>query len=326
MPLKPHALTLVFNPNARKPRLKPPSLEKLKRKLGPNSRIHVTRNLEELDGLMRNWHNEEETVCFYGGDGSIACGLTSLLRNQGEHAPLPPVLAVRAGTINMLCSILGFRESVDRTLGRWTRNELDTLRQVPLLKVEVGAEAPRYGFVLSWGVGYRVCHEYYSRRSVPDAWDAIAVMTKTFATACLPNAAEKPMFRGKDLKLNIDGKSVEAKPMRSLLVGTIGRLSLGIKPFAPEAVLPGGFHLSANAMPLTKVALHAPTLLFQLGDQRKLSQKYRSELVSRAGVHELVCELSEGFTMDGEMFDLEKPTKVKITPGPVVRFWTKSMA
>jgi hypothetical protein len=36
-----------------------------------------------------------------------------LIRHQGESFALPPVLAVRAGTINMLCSILGFREKID---------------------------------------------------------------------------------------------------------------------------------------------------------------------------------------------------------------------
>ena len=85
--------------------------------------IHVTRNLGELDRLTRSWRREDETVCFFGGDGSIACGLTSLIRNQGEHFNLPPVLAVRAGTINMLCSVLGFRENPARTLERWHRND-----------------------------------------------------------------------------------------------------------------------------------------------------------------------------------------------------------
>lgn len=324
MPPKPHALTLVLNPNARKPRLKPPSIEKLEKKLGPNSRIHITRDLEDLDRLMKSWKNEEETLCFYGGDGSIARGLTSLIRHKGESYRLPPVLTVRAGTINMLCSILGFREKVDTTFDRWTRNELNTLRQIPTLKVEVGNEPPQYGFIFSWGVGYRVLKQYYDRKHVPDAVDAMAVMTKTFLSAILPGADRSPMFKGQEIKLMVDGKSPGTEPVRSLLVGTIERLSLGIKPFAPKSVLPDGFHVSVNSMPLTQVAWHSPTLLFQLGDQRELTKKLGNKLFCDTQVKELRAELTEGFTMDGEMFELSRPTKVRISPGPVVQFWTKA--
>ncbi len=319
---KPHALTLVLNPNARKPKLKPPSLAQLKSALGPNSRIHVTRNLAELDRLMQTWKNEEETVCFYGGDGSIARGLTSLITHQGESFPLPPVLAVRAGTINMLCSLLGFREEVDRTLERWKGHKLNTLRQIPMLKVEVEGKPPHYGFIFSWGIGYRVLREYYARREIPDAMDGLAVLANTFFRACLPKASQTPMFKGLDLKMIIDGKPVPTEPLRSLAIGTIPRLSLGLRPFAPEPILPGGFHLAANSMPVGRVAIHAPTLLFQLGDQRKLARKMSRELISATGVREVRCELSEGFTMDGEMFELSAPARVKITAGPVVRFWT----
>ncbi|MBI3558347.1 MAG: hypothetical protein HY074_18930 [Deltaproteobacteria bacterium] len=321
---KPRALTLVLNPNARKPRLKPPSLAQLKKALGPNSRIHVTRNLEELDRLMQTWRNEEETVCFYGGDGSIARGLTSLIWHKGESYQLPPVLAVRAGTINMLCSMLGFREKIDRTLERWNRQELNTLRQIPLLKVEVENKKPQYGFIFSWGIGYRVLREYYARREIPDAIDGLAVLANTFFRACMPNASHIPMFKGFDLKLVIDGKAVPTEPLRSLAMGTISRLSLGLRPFAPEPILPGGFHLAANSMPVGRVALHAPTLLFQIGDQRKLARKMSRELISATGVREVRCELSEGFTMDGEMFEMPARARIKITAGPVVRFWTTS--
>jgi hypothetical protein len=109
--------------------------------------------------------------------------------------------------------------------------------------------------------------------------------------------------------------------VRALTVGTIERVSLGIRPFPPEPVKAGAFHYSANGMSLAKVAWHAPTLLFGLGDQRKLGT---SAVLAGANAQSLEAVLSEGFTMDGEMFGLERPTRVRLSPGPVVRFWTKS--
>ena len=323
--MQPHALTLVLNPHARKPRLRPPSVDVLQARLGPDSRIHVTQNLDELDQLMSAWSEEEETLCFYGGDGSIARGLTSLVRHQGEDFNLPPVLTVRAGTINMLCNILGFRESVDRTLARWTRRELSGQRLIPMLKVEVEGEPPQYGFIFAWGVGYRVLRDYYAKSEKPDVLDAVATMASTFAAALGPGADEHRLFRAENIDLRVDGLAC-AGSAHALTVGTIERLSLGIRPFPPEPIKAGGFHYSSNGMSLGRVALHSPSLLFGMGDLRSLEERYAGRLRSGANARELTCVLSEGFTMDGEMFELPEPRRVRLAPGPVVRFWTKSNA
>jgi diacylglycerol kinase family enzyme len=316
---KPQALTLVLNPHARKPKLSAPSLGHLHDLLGPTARIHVTQDLDELDALMGAWNEEDETVCFYGGDGSIARGLTSLIRHQGEDFTLPPVLVVRAGTINMLATIVGFREGVERTLKRWRAGELRCLRSIPTIRVEMGNQPPQYGFVLAWGVGYRVLKEYYARRPVPDVSDGMAVMAKAFLQACHPRADEQPFFRAEEIGLRVDGAEIPG-PQRSLVAGTISRLSLGIRPFPPGEALAGAFSYTSHALSLAKVVLHAPTLLFGAGDARKLRRE--RELACNSGIRELDCRLTEGFTMDGEMFELQEPTPVRIRPGPVVRFWT----
>jgi hypothetical protein len=150
----------------------------------------------------------------------------------------------------------------------------------------------------------------------------MAVLAKSFFSACMPQAQKTAMFKPKDLKLVIDGRVIHADPMYSLALGTIDRLSLGIRPFAPEPILPGGFHISGNAMPVARVALNAATLLYQVGDQRKLARKVGKRLVTATGAQELRCELSEGFTMDGEMFPIEGTKRVRISAGPVVSFWT----
>src|SRR4051794_22801320 len=116
-------MTLVLNPNARKLKLDPLSIEHFERLLPPNSDVQLTRDLGELDDLMGNWKHGERTLCFFGGDGSISQGITALIRNHGEAAKLPPVLPVRAGTINMLCNLTGKRESARRSLEVWTRGE-----------------------------------------------------------------------------------------------------------------------------------------------------------------------------------------------------------
>lgn len=314
-------LRVVLNPNARGPRVKPPSLDELKQQLGPQSLIHVTPNLAELDRLMHECSNREETLCFFGGDGSIGRGLTSLIHHRGTEKCLPPVMAVPAGTINMLCNVLGLQGSVDETLSEWKSGELSTIREIPLMKIEVGDLPPRYGFVFVWGLGFRVLRRYYARSPHPSVWDGLVAFSQTMWDAVQPRADEKPLFRALDIGLALNGGAPTNLPLQSLTVGTIPRLSLGMRPFVPDAVNTGGFHATGHGLKIHQVVRHLPTIVFGLGDLRKL--KCQEKLVVGAGVSRLECRLSEGFTLDGEMFELQEPTIVRITPGPVVRFWAR---
>ena len=142
-----------------------------------------------------------------------------------------------------------------------------------------------------------------------------------FMQAIRPNNSELPLFKKENIKLAVNGKAPHLDPLHTLTVGTIPRLSLGIRPFPPSTNQPGQFQFSANGMPLYKVAAFSPTLVFGLGDQSQLD--FGPQLVCGNETQELVCELSEGFTMDGELFELAEPTQVRISAGPVVRFWTE---
>jgi hypothetical protein len=319
-------MTLVLNPNARKMRLNSVSVEDFQSLLSPESDIHLTRDLEELDALMSNWKHGERTLCFFGGDGSISRGITSLIRQHGESFNLPPVLPVRAGTINMLCNVMGKREKAQKTLERWqSEREKLTIREVPTLRIQVEDEEPRYGFVFAWGIGHRVCNEYYSRTETPNAMDGAAVMTQAFLQAITPFNENLPLFKRENLRLRVEGAQAVDTPMHSLVAGTIPRLSLGIRPFPPGEILPGGFSFSANGMPLYKVAALSPSLLFGIGDQNALkSAGFANQLVCGRQVKELECELTDGFTLDGEIFDLPKRSRVRFAAGPVVRFWSRA--
>jgi hypothetical protein len=75
-------------------------------------------------------------------------------------------------------------------------------------------------------------------------------------------------------------------------------------------------------MPLTQVAINAPTLLFGTSDQRQLG--FEDKLIASPGASEVCADLSEGFTMDGEIFALPSTKRVRLSGGPVVKFWMRS--
>ncbi|EDM78173.1 hypothetical protein PPSIR1_00530 [Plesiocystis pacifica SIR-1] len=317
------SLFLVLNPNAG-------SVRRLLRRQGAdagelNPRLHLTANLDELTALFERLPvDRSQTVCFYGGDGTIARGLSAMINSLGPDAPRPVILPVAAGTINVLAEYLGFSESPELTLSRLPDPTRLRRTLLPSLDIRVDGHEPIYGFMFAWGVGYRVLDSYYSRRDHPTVADAAVTMAQTFAQSLHPRASEQPVFARHDLAMVVDGQPLAAPAsqhrLHSLIVGTLAQTTMGFRPLPPEAVAPERFHFSGNGMAPAQCFRHSFPLLFARGDQRELEAEYA--LVARANVEELRFRIREGFTLDGEMVAVEGERDCCIRPGPMIEFWS----
>lgn len=313
-------LFMVLNPNAGRVRRHMESRE-AQATAELNPRLHLTGNLDELTALFRELPvQRSQTVCFYGGDGSIARGLTAMLTCLGEDAPLPTILPVAAGTINVMNDYLGLSEPPSETLARLSEGSL-VRRSIPSLKIEVEGQAPIYGFMFSWGVGHRVLEAYYGRREHPTIADATLVMAQTFAQSLHPNALELPLFSRCELALAVDGEALGSgqPPLHSLIVGVLERTTMGLRVLPPEPVEDRRFHISGNGMRPPTVFRHALTLLFAQGDQRELAPEH--PVVARANISELRFRICDGYTIDGEMIAVEGTRDCTISAGPMIVFW-----
>lgn len=314
------SLLLVLNPNAGRVRRQMAS-PAARATAAQNPRLHLTETLDELGALFRELPVERsQTVCFYGGDGSIARGLTAMISCLGEDAALPTILPVAAGTINVMNEYLGLAEPPVETLARLGIDGQLERRTLPSIRVEVDGHDPIYGFMFGWGVVYRVLESYYSRREHPTVADATLVMAQTFAQSLHPSATELPLFSCHDLGLEADGQPIADQPaLHSLIVGVLGRSTMGLRALPPEPVEPRHFHLSGNGMRPAVVFRHALTLLFGQGDQRELIAEH--PLVAQANISSLRLRISEGYTLDGEMIAVEGTRECTISAGPMVEFW-----
>ncbi|HTL11979.1 MAG TPA: diacylglycerol kinase family protein [Bdellovibrionota bacterium] len=326
-------LTVVLNPKARRC---PSNIEagaglRVAKAAGPGSEIRITRTLDELDQLLTEISDrtvgEPGTVCFYGGDGSVGRGLTAWVRARGEELEIPPLLAVRGGTINFLSSWLGIRGRPERTLSLWREGGMAQLRTVPTLRVDLGPAGVHYGFVLVWGVGERVLRRYYSRSEQPGFWDASLVAAQTVLRAL--TGRDRELFARSHLGLQVEGgiQAGTQSPPRtepgalSLLAGTVPRLSLGIRPLPRGEVQPNRFHVSVNRMEPRDLARHGLTLLAGRGESSALAPL---GLFESSSAESLEATLDGGISLDGELFALPEPTRVRVTAGPSVRFWVPS--
>lgn len=314
------SLLMVLNPNAGRVRKRMPEGVQTTDDLNP--RLHLTASLDELDELFRARPVERaQTVCFYGGDGSIARGLSAMLNCLGEDAPLPTILPVAAGTINVMSEYLGLSEPPAETLARLSEDGQLVRRTIPSIKIEVEDHAPIYGFMFGWGVIYRVLESYYGRREQPTIADATLVMAQTFAQSMRPNALEMPLFSRHELGLIVDDEHLgPSQPaLHSLIVGVLERSTMGLRALPPEPIADRRFHISGNGMRPAAVFRHSLMLLFGQGDQRELAAEH--PLVARANVSELRLTLTDGYTLDGEMIAVEGARACTISAGPTVEFW-----
>ncbi|MCA9682379.1 MAG: hypothetical protein KC457_09305 [Myxococcales bacterium] len=315
------SLVMVLNPNAGRVR-RHMATPAARAKVELTPRLHLTNSLTELDQLFADQAvDDSQTVCFYGGDGSIARGLSAMINGLGEDASLPTVLPVAAGTINVMSEYLGLTEAPHETLERLRRGQGLVRRSLPSIKVSVEGQGPLYGFMFGWGLAYRVLESYYGRRKHPTLADASVIMAQTFAQSLHPRATELPLFSCRDLRIHVDGEPLgdDQPRLHSFIAGVLGRSTMGLRPLPSDPVDDRRFHVSGNGMKPAAVFRHFPTLLFGRGDQRSLIPAH--PVISHSNVAELRFELSEGYTLDGEMIPVDGTRICTIQPGPMISFW-----
>lgn len=306
--------------------------------LGDSGKVELTPSLEALDTIM---HREalaapppgahtrfQHSLCFHGGDGSVSRGITSFIRHYRklhgvDPEKLPPILVVRAGTFNMLHNRLGGPASVLDAMTEWRKGSRSRLVEVPTLCVEAEGFESTYGFVFAWGIGFRVLRDYYSMRSYPTVVDGAVIAAKTFLSALHPDASNQPLFRAENVELEVDGqKRLDGDAtgaVRGIVAGTIERLSLGMRPMCPHPPALKRFHVMATGLPLWKIAVAAPSLLwgfFRDGSQTPYENSFFGRDVQSASFMG-----SEGFTVDGEVFTFDGNRRISLRSGPTARFW-----
>jgi len=121
-----------------------------------------TRTVEEVDEALRILLFERgvNVLGLNGGDGTIHLGINRLIAlaeqvkaQTGMHMPFPSLLFLNGGTLNIVSRATGTKGNPGRTVRQFTKYTLGkTLSELPsrqlnMLRVKAGNEAPRYGFI-----------------------------------------------------------------------------------------------------------------------------------------------------------------------------------
>jgi hypothetical protein len=269
-----------------------------------------------LDELERR---EIEVLVLNGGDGTVQCAITALLRDP-QRQRLPAVAPLRGGRTNMTSKDFGADRDPVRGLARLLEaadaGQLGPLAVArPVLRVRSARRgADQYGMFFGGGLIYRAVHLVH-RLLPPDRQDVVGAGLVT--GALVGKAVFHPtsgILTPDKCRVRADGRDLTDAELYLLISTTLERLFLGMNPFWGRGS--GGVRLTTLASRAKWMALAAPGILAGR-PPRWLSPErgYASERVDRAELR-----ISGGFTIDGELFDPEPEELIELSADRRITF------
>jgi hypothetical protein len=261
-----------------------------------------------------------EVIVINGGDGTVQATLTELFKGGlSEKAPTLAVLS--SGMTNMIAADAGIGGAPARGLKRVIacvdRGELSrrvVSRQV--MRMEFGSEkGPVFGMFFGAAGIYRaiqVCREKIHSRGVRSSAAVGLTIAGLVANWLLPWRENASVFSGDPMVADLDGNETLERPFFLLMVTTLDRLMLGIRPF--WGWRRGALRFTAVTYPPEHFVLSLPRLLYG-GRERNLPENcYLSRSADM-----VTLNLDSPFTLDGELYQPTPGRPVEISGAGLVR-------
>ncbi len=310
---------IILNPSAKiNSRKTTAVIKKLDDIFGGKALLRTTKNKLEIPGVMEEFHDEGvKLLLISGGDGTICSVLSAYLKLFGDDK-LPVILPLMGGTINMIGSDAGLRESqfaICRKLN-------DILRRgAPVRVIERGlirirntnSEDHYYGFSWIDGFLYRFLIDYYKQGA---GIQVASIMTIKTILTLLSNGERGP-FENVDSTVYADGEKLPHDGHVLMIASSLKKFVFGFDIFAEESV-PGE---SFNMVYVRENYIREQRHTLPLGLYRSLKSDKNGDFVNRT-VRTLRVERNNGYIIDGEIFTGERPTDVRLEAGPKVRIFS----
>ena len=271
----------------------------------------LTHSLDDLPAALDTLlASRPDVLAVNGGDGTVQTLLTACVR-RGVLEQLPPLAVLAGGTTNMnardLSGPLGWRRAERALVALLARPPATwPLVRRPVVQVEAGDGSLYAG--LFFGLGNLVRGvEFWQRalRENPGAgdWGVGAAVTRT----ALGIVRREPPFGAPTrVQLHVDGVALAQTETSALMVTTLERLVLGMRPYWGNTTGP----LVCTWMDARprQFLLRLPFLLWGQGGRVADGNGYHS---ARAAA--LVIELHEPWLLDGEVVRAPGPLTISAT-------------
>jgi len=289
--------------------------------VGGEGLVIETGTMQEIDGaLERIFSREERLICLNGGDGTVQRVLTRMINSYGEETEDFPILfPMRGGTMNLLADNVGIKGKPDELCRRAldldrSRDELPHV-EVPTLRVvrEMGGRTEReYGFFHGSGGLYRF-HRVYYRDTKGGNLAAARLVLMCLGSGAVKRGRYKDVFGMTPMRVRIDDFEMPCDSYIIVLAMIFKKMLLTFNPFRDEGE--GDFFVLACGLPLGKLFTNLHKLFWVRGDE----PPFPSEVYFNRKGSRLIMEGSEGYSFDGEVYELDEPYRLTMELGPRVK-------
>lgn len=301
-------LVVLTNARSRDNRRDPGLIGRL-RAAAPDVPVESPATLADLDAVVARLQRDPPArLGVHGGDGTLHRVITSWLTQGG--APLPELVLLRGGTMNIVADSVGVKLRPEPLLRRLRDGVSHTVRT--LLRVDLG-DTVVWGFLSGNGIVARFLEKYYE---VPDPTpiDAARLLARGAVSAVVGGTTIRALTRPWVGRVVVDGVAMgPPRPWTAVAIGSVEQLGLAFRVF--HLLRPGddAFHVVALSGSVTDLALELPRLWAGRGPRREGNTEHL--------VRELILEGDEPMALmvDGD-FHRASGGRVIVRPGPPVRF------
>lgn len=306
------SIGVVLNPQAGRNRHVADRAARLDRLLGGRGWVRETASLDQLaDAAAECRQREVGVVGVCGGDGTLARTITALVREYGPDTRLPPILPLRAGTMNTVARAMGCSSWQPERMLAEVVDEQRRGAPLPLTEHQlVCVNGRHYGFMVGAGVPVEFLRVYYDqpRRG---ALGALRTLAKLSGSALVGGRVIRRVFRPHPAHLEVDGRRGPFDAYTVVYASTIEDIGLGFRPTYRAREQAGRFHVFAAAIGALDFIARLPAI--------RLARPTRSRMVYDVLGGHLRVEFRDPtlYMIDGDI--MEPAAHLDVRLGPVVR-------
>jgi len=310
---------IILNPSARmNKKTSAKIIDELKIIFGDIAMVCPTSNKEETADVIREFNKQElKFLLISGGDGTICNVLTSFINLSGQDE-LPIIVPLMGGTINMIGADVGLREnqlSVCRKLNNLiNNNEKIPVTERGLLEInDSNFSQSNFGFTWIDGLLYRFMLDYYIQGAGVQVASMLAIKTILMSIADSKNG----LFKQVDSSVYIDDKELPNKEHIFIISSCLKKFVFGFNIFN-ERPEPG---ISFNTVYMREPFLRESRHKIPLGLYKGLKSDDSGNFINQS-VTNLRIQRNKGYIIDGEIYEHDRETEIRITPGPKVNIFS----
>ncbi len=301
-------IAVIANPRAARHRRTSNLIDRF-RGLAPEVETLVSTTLDDLgEYALKLAQDPPDGIAISGGDGTISLTVTAL-RTAFAGQPMPPVIPLKSGSMNMIPSSVGVRRDPIKELkailnyqpSDWRREWRDT--------VQIDG---RFGCLFGFGFVTNFLDYYYESGNTGPA-RAARVLADTIVSTIIRSDLMRRLFARCPGRLRIDDGPWEHREWLAVLVQTIENLGIGFYPAYRAFEQDGGFHVLATDLSPGGLVRHISYL------RRGRPWPAKANTIDQSA-RKLEFEVSgpTKYMLDGELY--VSRTNLVVEPGPPIEF------